>query len=495
MPRIPIYQEEVPMEPAITPAANLQAPNMGINALVTAKNMEMLGKAGQTLADIGVDLNRKIYHAKQVDALADAQLNSTQQLYQLRDEVKKNPDPDTWQKTFDEGAQQIFQNIYDGLPDMQVQAAYKGHWAHSFPVISHAVQADARKQSIANFAGNLEANYAKSLDLYEQAQNDLERARIKADTFGMLQGGVAAGYLAPAKAEELKQKFDSTVQLNAINAAILQDPASAIATLEKPGGFGLNDTQRMQMIPHAHAQLNRVQSDNYLKNMQTLEQGNLTIDDIRQQRNNQALSVPMAERLEAYVQGQQTQFDQSAEAEVWTRHREAILNGTDTEAAILADVKSGHLKWTTADKLIGQLEAVKKNQTKPDDWWFKTSLQMGKAMLGGQIDPTTNQPEETPAYYNFAFALKQKIEQDHLTGADIQKAAQELIAPLAAQKANKFMFGPASSAPPQPGIISRAWNAVTGSSREYYLYKNGQKVPVDKATYDAYVAKYGRGPE
>ena len=103
----------------------------------------------------------------------------------------------------------------------------------------HGVQDAARKQNIANFSGNVESNYAKSLDLYNQAPNDLEKARIKSDTFGMIQGGVAAGFLAPAKAEQLKANFDKTVQLNSINGAIMADPGAAVATLEKPGGFGL----------------------------------------------------------------------------------------------------------------------------------------------------------------------------------------------------------------------------------------------------------------
>ena len=239
--------------------------------------------------------------------------------------------------------------------------------------------------------------------------------------------------------------------------------------------------------------MNRVQQQNYLGNMQALEKNQLTIESIRQQRDQRTLSIPMAERLEAYVQGQQAPIIENHEAEVWTKHREAILNGNGSEASILADVKSGHLKWTIGDKLIGQLEAMKKNDTKPDDWWFKTALQQGKTMLGGPVDPFTQQPGETPAYFNFAFALKKKVDDEKLKGPDIQKAAQELIAPLAADKANSFMFGKPPEAPAQPGIISRAWNAVTGPG-ETFLYKNGQKVPVDKATYDAYIKKYGRGP-
>ena len=275
MPKIPEYDPQAQMSPK-APADLVDAQSYGVGYRTAAKltedaanasalSWQSVGKLGTSLENVGLELNKSMYHAKQITDLANATSSSRMQLYDLGDQIRQqNPDPETWPTAFKEQGQKIYDDSMANIPDKLVQAHFQDHWSTMFPTLYHGMLNQARQEKISQFAGNIESQYANSLELYNKAGSDLERAQIKGNLFGLINGGVKSGIILPAKAQRFMQGFDTQVGLNNAQADARTDPFAFKTNIEQ---YGLDEKDRANLTNFADHNIAKLQQDNYQKYM------------------------------------------------------------------------------------------------------------------------------------------------------------------------------------------------------------------------------------
>jgi len=480
--RVPTYENQAGL---IKQGPNdlVDTGSYAVEGRAVAKQWEQVGQAGEVLGKVAAAWGQSLREARQVDEAATASVALKTRLYELRDQVQGgnngqgvsfSPDPAAWGQNFQEEGGRFLEDLLGQYSDPRVQAHIRRNFAEQFPVMLHGLNVEAKKRQIADFAGNVEANYANSINLYGQAANDLERARIKADTFGMLAGGVAAGYLLPAKAQQFRDKFDTAVRLNGINQEILANPAAAYDRLGNPAqNFpGLDAESAMALRGRALGELRRVQGDTALKVEQDYQAGKLTPENLKGLFDARQISVPTFRFYDAALQqpgGGRADTNPELFVRLWDQARQGQMN----PEAVYQGLKAGRLKLPDAKFLMGQQDssaaqtAPAKGNAFVRDPNFRLGLQEIEARLkpldfslqektkraAGIGGPRGALPSHEAAYL-FLQACQQAEKDGTLNAKFMWDKAQEIIKP--------FEIMGTRQAVKQPGALKRAWNWATG---------------------------------
>ena len=404
----------------------------------------MVGKSLKQLGEAGMELATAMKHAADYDALTEMQEQSRLHLNESMDELKKDPaNAENWKGSFMVTAQHKLREISElaaGRPE--ALAAFKRHWSKLYPDKLQQITSAADQQQILNFAGNAVQREPKYVDLYLQETDDLGRARVKGEYIGMITGGEAAGLIHPDKAEKLRQGFDRSVLVRSAQKEAVANPQALLEKLREPEKHfpGMSPDDALSLSGQASGQLHRLQGENSVKAMQMFEAGTLTTPQVREMRDRGDLSLAHAETYEALIEGKAKNQENKSHPDTWVKLNDDILQGRGDRDSVLKARADGRLSSQDTVHLLANQARFSAKEDKADDWWVKTAMQQGKVMLaGGRLDPFGN-PEETPAYFKFAFALKKRVEEERLTGEAIPKAAAEIIAPLAADKLHSNIF-------------------------------------------------------
>jgi hypothetical protein len=474
MPRIPLYEPSVQLT-HLGPGIEHDVNSFGIEAreagksqaagfLVSAKNWGEAGEFGDKLSKTGVALGQALHQAQQVNDLAGMKLDTTQRLYDLREEVKADPDPATWAAKFKTEGEKHFQETLQRTKDASVQAHYKTSWASHFPVMLHGVTVEARKQQIANFAGNVEENYGKGIELYNRAETDIERAKIQADAFSLLQGGVAAGFLAPAKAQQLREGFVTAVALGAIDKAKLTDPAGTLARLKEPGAFGLDDSQRAKLIPGLTANLHRAQEDNALEVQKWYESKQLTPENLTAMRDARVIGMGTWKFYDAALQGDAAPVKASNDMDLYIPLWKQAQKGQMSEDRVYEGMKAGRLTKADGHFLIRTNEASTKGETPKEmaftkDPYFRLATKEIETRLRpleelGRIKGMQPGAKETSPTHEAGFlfleACKEAQAKGELNGPWMWKKVNEIIQPFEMMGVKGLKPGAAAAPAPAP---------------------------------------------
>jgi hypothetical protein len=480
MARIPLYELSTQLT-HLGPGIEHDVNSFGIGAremgkaraaelLVSAKNWNEAGEFGEKLSKAGLDLDTALRQARQVNDLASMKLDSTQRLYQLREEVKADPDPATWTTKFKTEAENHFQETMKRSSDPGVQAHYKAAWASHFPVMMHGLTVEARKQQIANFAGDVETNFSKSVELYNQAGNDIERAKVQADAFSLLQGGVSAGFLAPAKAQQLREGFTYAVAMGAIDKAKLTDPAGTLAKVKEPGAFGLDDTQRAKLIPGLTANLHRAQEDNALEVQKWYEEKKLTLENLKGMRDARVINMGTYKHFDAALQNDALPVAKELNYDKWAKVHAQSSEGKANPDEIYALLKAGEFGTGAAalDRAgsLLRLNASRGKGETPKEMSFTKDpyFRLAVKEIGDRLKPLNETFEEDlrkglgkgaarnsplpshEAGFLFMEACKEAQAKGELTGPWMWKKAQEIIQPFELMGVKGFKPGAARPA-------------------------------------------------
>ena len=433
--------------------------------LVSGKSWGELGDFGEKLGSAGLALNQALHQAKQLTDLTGMKMDATQRLFELREEVKAEPDPAQWPAKYREAAGKLFEETVGRSADPQVQAHFKTTWASHFPVMLQKVSAESRKQQAANFAGNLEENYGRAIDLYVQAGSDVERAKIQGEAFALLNGGVTAGLLAPAKAQQLRAGFETAAALGIINKAKLTDPAGTLAKIKEPGAFGLDDTQRAKLIPDLTANLHRAQQDHALQVQKWYESKQLTPENLMAMRDAQVINLSTWKFYDAALQADRAPVPAQQDLDLYIPLWKQAQQGKMNPEQVYEGRRAGRLTNQDAHFLIRTNEAAAQGQTPKDqafnkDPYFRLAareiedrlrpLEKMRGLTGMQPGAKTPSPTNEAAFL-FLEACREAQEKGELTGPWMWKKAQEIIQPF--ELMGMKGVRPGATAPaPAPGV-------------------------------------------
>lgn len=478
--KVPTYERQVGLTTETPGGLGPMAPQAPQGSLEAAGlPYQKLQEVGGALTLIAGEVKRHQEHAQQVNDLADAKMAAHEQLNGLQNLVK-DYDPADRAEAFKQGGQDWFEQYSQNLKDPEVQAAFKTHWATWYPAKLQQVDAEAQKQRILNFAGNVEANWNKSIELYGQTDDPIEKARIKGDAFGMVDGGVGSLLVHPAQAEKMKQGWDKAVSLGQLNKDMLADAPGTLAALRQPGAYGLNETERAAAIPHVNSEVKRMQANNYSGYMQNIlgatadnpVQGAVmpTEQEILPQIGK-TLNVAGAQNILAWIRGQkasqvtgkENQFDPKSYNEIATRLTEPPDPETGesrslTRAEYLKNIAPGPKgeppEWkVTAKDHFHILQTINSQGAKLDkapDSAFKAEIAFQKTQFS---DPFGIGKE----YYQTAVGQAWQAKNEGTLGktseevkANLKEIFNNQMRPYQ-QDLNMGKTGPL----PKPGIISR----------------------------------------
>ncbi len=434
--RVPTYEGEVKLSP--------EGPAVMGNVAQAGQVGKAISEFGETGAKIAGVFQRQINEARDYNTLTEMQELSRLHLNEAMDELKKDPaNAENWKGNFMVTAQHKFREISELAADRpDALAMFKRHWATLYPDKLQQITAAGTKQEILNFGGNVEKKYPQYIDFYLQEPDDLGQARVKGELFGLISGGEAAGLIHPDKAEKLRQGFGRSVLLRQAQKEAVANPQALLEKLREPEKHfpGMSDDDALSLSGQASGQLHRLQGANNVKAMQMFEAGTLTTPQVKEMRDRGDLSLAHAETYEALIEGKAKNAENKSHPDTWVKLNDDILQGRGDRDGVLRARADGRLSSQDTVHLLANQARFSAKEDKADDWWVKTAMQQGKVMLaGGKLDPFGN-PEETPAYFKFAFALKKRVEAERLTGEAIPKAAAEIIAPLAADKLHSNIF-------------------------------------------------------
>jgi hypothetical protein len=434
MARIPVWDLQQGL-PDQGPNTLVDTNTYGIEARQQAETWKQVGKAGEKLTDVGVEFQKHMDHARQGKELNDALFAAEDQNLNLQNLVQENPDPNTWVSAYRQGMLDFKDNSLSNLADEAVQAAHTKHFDKMFFNGLRTVQRAADKQNVSIYLADVEPNLQKDADLYVQADNDLEQARIKGQAFGRLDLGVATRVLYPAKAQQLKQNWENYVTLAQANQDILSDPIGASERLGKPEENypGMDAKTALELRGRAQAEMHRVQNENYTGYMKRIldPRSGLPNEQEIQAQVGKGLSIPQSKDILAYIEGTKANSEQKTDPQ---SYKEAVTRLTDqddplTREEFLKNVQSGD--WKLDARTYGQflvnigsrgskLEKAGESAFKARVNFWKTQFGMdpkgdqimtalGQAQAAKDAGQLGNTPEEINKNLDAIFAQQQQL--------------------------------------------------------------------------------------
>jgi len=381
MPKIPLYEPNVNM---VTHGPNVEVDtrSFGVEGREVAQTWRDVGKFGETLSAAAIDFNKKIKAAQQVSDASDALADSMKQLFVLRNKISdENPDPGTWPQAFQEGADQIYQDISSNLNDRAVQAYFKRHYTNHFITQLHGVLNDSRQQQKENLKGNVEASFPKYLDLAVQAPDDLTRQRTIINWNSYVDGMVQGGVLLPDKGERLKQNFAETLKWRLATDAAAADPANF-----DPTQYGYTDGESIKKLESFRQQvLHQKWANNDLKLAQMFENKQMTPDILHTMRDNQDISPSQFDRYNNYLEGN-SKYEHNED-----HYRLALSRVYDLEdplslQELMTNVKTGNWKFDTKhyEHLLQMVASLNRRTEKAEDTAFKARTNYWLSQFGGR---------------------------------------------------------------------------------------------------------------
>jgi hypothetical protein len=323
---------------------------------------------------IGAEVKRHIEHTEHINDLADFKMAAHEQL-NGQQELVKDYDPKDRADAFKQGADDWFENYSQNLKDQEVKAAAKTHWATWYPAKLQQVGAEAQKQRIINAAGKVEEFIKNSIELYLQEPDDVKKASIKGDAFGVLNGQVASGLLHPAQAEKLKHGWDKAVSLGQLNADLRQNAPAVAAAIKQAGAYGMTETELAAVTPHVHAEVARVQGENALEMQKLYEQKQLTPESLRAMRDGKIINLGTWKHYDASLINDAAPYGTELNYDTWAKHHDAAMNGMLKPEDAYAALKAGQYgkgpgASAKADQLIRLNESRAKGEAPPKELAF-----------------------------------------------------------------------------------------------------------------------------
>jgi len=298
MPKIPIYSPNVPTPwPPEPPSTALSAADIASAGLPG----EALAQAGLSLTKTSAYLAKfasQLHEAKQVEEYSEAKLKMRENMLNLRAELEAHPNYEEIPGIFEQKSQEIYQNMLNSSADRDVQTHLKLVWANFYPEQKLAVTRLSRQKMILSMAGNLQNQYSRSVKLAASAKTPEESDKIKADflaTLGMMK---SLGVVNAKEADIMAEKYDKAVTIERVGQLILKDPVAALELLKSGKISGLDAQDITTLENRALVAIHHNQEENALQLAKKLEDGTLTLDDIRQFRNQKLISLPQADYFE-----------------------------------------------------------------------------------------------------------------------------------------------------------------------------------------------------
>lgn len=468
--KVPLYEGHVALTAETPGGMGPMAPQAPQGSLEQAGlPYQKLQEVGGALTQIGAEVKRHMDRGRQLKDLNDANFAAEDQNIDLQRIVKENPDPHTWVDLYKQGMLDYKENSLSNLSNSEVKAVHTKHVDRLFFSGLKSVQAAADQQNASIYLADVEPNLKKDAELYVQASgDDFEQIRIKGQAFGRLDAGVAARVIYPAKAQQLKQNWESYVTQAQGNQDVLQDPMGAFERLGDPAKNypGMDAQSALALRGRAQTEVHRVQSDNYSRYMQKIlgvtadnpVQGAVmpTEEEILPQIGK-TLSVPGAQNILAYIRGQKTSAGTGQENKTDPQsYKEAATRLTDpdnplTREEFLKNVESGEWKFdaktyggflSNINAGGGKLDRVADSAIRSRIGFWKT--QFGMDPKGDQIMTALGQLQ----------AAKDAGELGK-TPEEVNKAVDSIFKPQHDIYMQEWSMGTKKPAQTKPGIISR----------------------------------------
>lgn len=215
--------------------------------------LQQFGQATGQLAEDVADIAFKLRRQQQASDLARVTSDASVRLKEAEFQLETDPDYATREERYNATADQIFNELSQGLDDT-VKSAFEAEFLQSRQTIGFNVRRDARKRQIDAGAGQLERNMDTWADLYARADTDAERDDIRRKVQLELAEASQVGLITEESRAKRELAFGSRAEKTQVNGLILANPEAAEALLFDESQFqDLTPEDRVSLQARAQA--------------------------------------------------------------------------------------------------------------------------------------------------------------------------------------------------------------------------------------------------
>lgn len=223
-----------------------RAPQISLKVAADSSGAEAVGRG---LMDMGTAA-MQIQQSRDAIAINDARLAITEGMGALNADLTEDRDFGTMRERYGARLDELGKTTLETLPPRLRQTAEL-----EFARARIGAEASIFRRQNELEGGHARATLARQLRSSANAvaaaaspEEANEQYNTAMSSIGELE---AAGHLTAEQAEAMRQEFDGTTAYTVALDSINRDPAAALAILEQPGGFGLDEDKRVQL--HARA--------------------------------------------------------------------------------------------------------------------------------------------------------------------------------------------------------------------------------------------------
>lgn len=211
MPKIPIYQRHVSL-----PAKSGMVQR---DSRAEVKYYGAVSKAGEAISDFAT----KMYEAKQVTELSNAQLDSLKQLTEYENGLRDRQDFDNFEPEYEKKVKEIRNYYQKNLMDNKVKQAFASDFERTALRTGVSIRSIANKKRIDHGSASYFNNMTTLKGMLPGADETLKQ-EIHTKTKIQTSGAVAAGYLTEEQGAERLQKFMKAADTVQAMADLRNDP-------------------------------------------------------------------------------------------------------------------------------------------------------------------------------------------------------------------------------------------------------------------------------